>query len=95
MANDPKDNLRQKNLAMQYATHNYILSLDADEALDEQLAAAILEEKKSLIHRAYRMNRCTNYCGRFIRHGLWYPDRKIRILAQKTINKWTTSGCRP
>jgi glycosyltransferase involved in cell wall biosynthesis len=77
----------QKNLAMQYATHNYILSLDADEALDDQLAAAILEEKKSLVHRAYRMNRCTNYCGRFIRHGLWYPDRKIRLFDRR-IAKW-------
>lgn len=77
----------QKNLAMQYAAHNYILSLDADEALDDQLAAAILEEKKSLVHRAYRMNRCTNYCGRFIRHGLWYPDRKIRLFDRR-IAKW-------
>ncbi|MEI9807332.1 MAG: glycosyltransferase family 2 protein [Bacteroidota bacterium] len=72
---------------MQYATNNYILSLDADEALDDQLAAAILEEKKSLLRRAYSMNRCTNYCGRFIRHGLWYPDKKIRLFDRR-IAKW-------
>ncbi|MBL7742137.1 MAG: glycosyltransferase family 2 protein [Chitinophagaceae bacterium] len=77
----------QKNLAMQYATHNYILSLDADEALDDQLCASIQEEKKSLLHRAYSMNRCTNYCGRFIRHGLWYPDKKIRLFDRR-IAKW-------
>lgn len=77
----------QKNLAMQYATHNYILSLDADEALDDKLAASIWQEKKSLHHRIYSMNRCTSYCGHFIRHGLWYPDRKIRLFDRR-IAKW-------
>ena len=77
----------QKNLAMQLASHNYILSLDADEALDDELTASILTEKKSFFHRAYSMNRCTSYCNRFIRHGLWYPDRKIRLFDRR-IAKW-------
>jgi glycosyltransferase involved in cell wall biosynthesis len=77
----------QKNLAMQLASHNYILSLDADEALDDKLVASILTEKTDLYHRAYSMNRCTNYCGRFLRHGLWYPDRKIRLFDRR-IAKW-------
>jgi len=77
----------QKNLAMQLANYDYILSLDADEALDEELAASILREKNSLYFRAYSMNRCTNYCGRFIRHGLWYPDKKIRLFDRR-IAKW-------
>lgn len=73
----------QKNLAIQLASHNYVLSLDADEALDEKLAASILDVKKDFSCRAYRMNRCTNYCGRFIRHGLWYPDKKIRLFDRR------------
>jgi glycosyltransferase involved in cell wall biosynthesis len=73
----------QKNLAIQMATHNYVLSLDADEALDEKLAASILGVKKDFSCRAYRMNRCTNYCGHFIRHGLWYPDPKIRLFDRR------------
>lgn len=77
----------QKNYAMQLATHNYILSLDADEALDEKLIASILEAKKTFSHRAYRVNRCTNYCGRFIRRGLWYPDQKIRLFDRR-IAQW-------
>jgi glycosyltransferase involved in cell wall biosynthesis len=77
----------QKNLAIQLATHRYILSLDADETLDPQLVCSILEEKRSFAYRAYSMNRCTNFCGRFIRHGLWYPDRKIRLF-DKTIAQW-------
>jgi len=77
----------QKNFAMQLATNNYILSLDADEALDDELAASILKAKECFPHRAYRMNRCTSYCGRFMRHGLWYPDKKIRLFDRR-IAKW-------
>ena len=33
------------------------------------------------------MNRCTYYCGRFIRHGAWYPDRKLRLF-NKQLAKW-------
>jgi glycosyltransferase involved in cell wall biosynthesis len=77
----------QKNLAMQLASHNYILSLDADEALNEELVYSILEVKKTFPARAYKMNRCTNYCGRFIRHGLWYPDRKIRLFDRR-VTRW-------
>src|SRR5882724_3951365 len=73
----------QKNFAMQLASHDYILSLDADEALDEPLIASILEAKKTFSFRAYRMNRCTNLCGRFMRHGLWYPDKKIRLFDRR------------
>ncbi len=77
----------QKNYAIQLATHNYILSLDADEELDSTLITSILEAKKTFSNRAYQMNRCTNYCGRFIRHGLWYPDKKIRLFDRR-IAQW-------
>jgi hypothetical protein len=59
------------------------LSLDADEALDEKLVSSILTAKKDFSFRMYRMNRCTNYCGHFIRHGLWYPDKKIRLFDRR------------
>jgi glycosyltransferase involved in cell wall biosynthesis len=77
----------QKNFAMQLASNNYILSLDADEALDDELTASIMQAKENFSHRAYRMNRSTNYCGRFMRHGLWYPDKKIRLFDRR-IAKW-------
>ena len=77
----------QKNFAMQLASNNYILSLDADEALNDKLVTSILEAKKSFVSRAYSMNRCTNFCGRFIRHGLWYPDKKIRLFDRR-VAKW-------
>ncbi len=79
--------IEQKNRALEIATHSYVLSLDADEALDETLLNAILQEKKALHHKAYSMNRCAHYCGKFIYHGLWYPDKKLRLF-DKRIATW-------
>jgi len=71
----------QKNAATALASHDYILFLDADELLSDRLCENILQEKaKGFPQDGYVMNRLNNYCGRWIRHGSWYPDRKIRIL---------------
>src|SRR5690349_22019657 len=43
----------QKNKALEYATNNYVLCLDADEALDEKLIHSILREKQSFKFKAY------------------------------------------
>lgn len=69
----------QKNRALDLASYDYVLSLDADEALDEQLRFLIEKEKQHFNHDGYTMNRCANYCGQFIRFGTWYPDRKLRL----------------
>lgn len=74
---------QQKNKAFQLATHNYILSLDADEALTAELSDSILKEKISFTNPAYQMNRCNIYCGRPIKRGLWYPDKKIRLFDKR------------
>ncbi len=80
--------IQQKNRALQQTTHDYALLLDADEALSTELKNSILKEKENNFPAdAYRMNRCTNYCGKFIRHGLWYPDRKVRLI-KKSVGKW-------
>lgn len=80
--------IEQKNFALTLASHNYVLSLDADEALNKTLLAAILQEKNNNFpYRAYIMNRCACYCGKFIHHGLWYPDRKLRLF-DKSIAYW-------
>ncbi|MBC7829366.1 MAG: glycosyltransferase family 2 protein [Chitinophagaceae bacterium] len=77
----------QKNAALQLSSHDLVLSLDADEALSNTLIREIQTEKRISGHEAYMMNRCTNYCGKFIRHGSWYPDKKIRLFSKK-IAKW-------
>lgn len=78
----------QKNAALKLASHDFVLSLDADEALSPELNREILAEKKASGHDAYVMNRCTNYCGKFIRHGSWYPDKKTRLFNKK-MAKWS------
>jgi glycosyltransferase involved in cell wall biosynthesis len=69
----------QKNFATTQATHHWVLSLDADEALSPELEQSILQAKQNLHHNAYRMPRLTNYCGTWIKHCGWYPDKKLRL----------------
>jgi len=71
--------IEQKNFAITMASYEYILSLDADEALDEEMKKSVLEAKQSWNYSAYSFNRLTNYCGRWIYHCGWYPDRKLRL----------------
>lgn len=71
--------IQQKNWAITQASNNIILSLDADEAISEKLKDSILEVKKNWKHDGYSFNRMTNYCGKWIKHGLWYPDIKLRL----------------
>ncbi len=79
--------IKQKNRALAYSTHPYVLSLDADEAIDQTLAASILNIKKNFNKDGYYMNRLTNYCGRWIRYCGWYPDKKLRIF-DRTKGMW-------
>jgi glycosyltransferase involved in cell wall biosynthesis len=75
--------IEQKNWAKKQASFDYVLSLDADEALDENLQASILRVKKDWKADAYRMNRLTNYCGKWIHHSGWYPDTKTRLFDRR------------
>lgn len=77
----------QKNKALEFAKHNYVLSLDADEMLDDELKASILKAKKGFAFSAYKMNRCAFYRGKFIKHGTWYPESKVRLF-DKRLLKW-------
>lgn len=72
--------IQQKNFAVMQADNMFILSLDADELLSNELKKSILEEKQNGFPSvAYSMNRLNNYCGQWIHHGDYYPDRKIRL----------------
>ncbi|HET8549277.1 MAG TPA: glycosyltransferase family 2 protein [Bryobacteraceae bacterium] len=71
---------RQKNLAAERASHDWILSIDADEALSEALEGEIWRIKKNgPQYDAYTMPRLAQYLGRWILHSGWYPDRKVRL----------------
>lgn len=71
--------IAQKNYAVDQASYDYILALDADEVLSEELKASVLEVKASWKYDGYSVNRFNNYCGKWIRFCGWYPDRKIRL----------------
>jgi glycosyltransferase involved in cell wall biosynthesis len=70
----------QKNSAAEQAAHDWILSIDADEALSEALEGEIWNLKKNgPRYDAYTVPRLAQYLGRWILHSGWYPDRKIRL----------------
>jgi glycosyltransferase involved in cell wall biosynthesis len=73
--------IEQKNYAASLAEHPWILSLDADEALSEQLTHSIMQLKVSgsSTQTAYSMNRLNRIGEQWIRHGGWYPDTKVRL----------------
>lgn len=79
-----------KNFANTLATHLYILSLDADERLSLELINSI-NSTKSNLSGVYSMNRLNNYCGKWIKHGGWYPDVKIRLFP-KNLVLWEGEG---
>ena len=77
-----------KNYGNSLASHEYILSLDADEALSEELRTEIkLLKNNNSIADAYFLNRLTNYCGKWIWHCGWYPDKKLRLW-NRNKGKW-------
>lgn len=80
--------IQQKNWAREQANYDLVLSLDADEALDETLKSSILAIKSNPEFSGYKMNRLTNYCGKWIRHTGWYPDTKLRLW-KKGSGEWT------
>jgi glycosyltransferase involved in cell wall biosynthesis len=79
--------IAQKNFALSQCRYNYILSLDADEALDETLISQISSIKSNWDADAYSFNRLTSHCGKFIHHCGWYPDVKIRLWDCR-VGKW-------
>lgn len=79
----------QKNSAAQKATRPWLLNLDADEVVSPALAEEIagVVSAPAAAHAAYEFPRCTFYCGRWIRHGDWYPDR-VRRLWRNGTGRW-------
>ena len=78
----------QRNFAMSLATKSHLLCIDADEVLSEELAAEIaLLKKEGFEKEVYTINRLTSFCGKWIKHGMWYPD-KIQRLIKHGVAHW-------
>jgi len=74
----------QKNYASDQASHDWILSLDADEALSEDLEAEIWQLKKNgPTYDSYTVPRLAQYLGKWILYSGWYPDRKMRLFDRR------------
>jgi glycosyltransferase involved in cell wall biosynthesis len=74
----------QKNYAADQAAFDWVLSIDADEALSEDLEGEIWNLKKNgPDHDAYTVPRLAQYLGRWILYSGWYPDRKIRLFDRR------------
>ena len=80
---------QQKNYANQLAQGPYILSLDADEELSDELVKEIHQLKQNL-SGVYALNRLTNYCGTWIHHSDWFPDFQKRLFP-KDHCRWSES----
>jgi glycosyltransferase involved in cell wall biosynthesis len=75
----------QKNRALDLATGDWVLSLDADEWVTPELRVEI---ERTLAapgsHAAFRLPRLSSYCGRFMRHSGWWPDYVTRLFRRST-----------
>lgn len=77
----------QKNFAVEQATYDHILSLDADEAISPRLEKSILAAKQDFRYDGYKFDRLNNYCGKWIYFTNLSPERRIRLFNRKKA-KW-------
>lgn len=77
----------QRQYATSLTSHNYVLSIDADEELSPALRQSLLEFKNGTpAHRVYAVSRLNYYCGYAVRHCGWYPDVQIRLFDKRFAN---------
>ena len=81
--------LAQKNYAASRASHDWVLSIDADERVTPELSASIRQSlEQPPPHAAFRMKRVTRHLGRWIRSTDWYPDYQTRLYDRRSA-EWT------
>jgi glycosyltransferase involved in cell wall biosynthesis len=70
---------KQKQFAVAHAAHDWVLCMDADELVSDELREAVLAELAAPRGFVYTMARCNRFLGRWLRHGEGYPDWNIRL----------------
>ncbi len=75
-----------KNVGNDMAKNDWILSIDADEVLSDELVA-VLQKLKPEDGKVYALDRLTNFCGKWIHHSGWYPDWKVRLFNRQHV-RW-------
>ncbi|EPR72933.1 Glycosyl transferase, family 2 [Winogradskyella psychrotolerans RS-3] len=76
--------IEQKNFALSQASNDHIVSLDGDEALSDKLQQSIIDLKSNWKFDGYYANRFNNFCGQWIKHSDWYPNKKLRIFDRRS-----------
>lgn len=69
----------QKRLAAEKASNKWVLNIDADERISDELREAIVETLKNPAFDGYRFPRKNYFLGRWMKHGGWYPDYVLRL----------------
>lgn len=78
--------IEQKNFALNQAKYNHVVSLDGDEALSKKLQNSIVDLKTNWKYDGYYANRFNNFCGQWIKHSDWYPNKKLRVFDKRKGN---------
>ena len=73
----------QKNRALTWAQHNWVLGLDADEWVSPILANSIQAALRSPTVFGFEINRLGVWMGTEIHHGVWRPDRSVRLFDRR------------
>ncbi len=74
----------QKKLAEDNASNDWVLSLDSDEVVSEELREEIIRMMDNVDEKTVcRLNRLTSFCNKFIHHSGWHPDRIVRLYNKK------------
>lgn len=79
---------KTKNYGNNLAVNDWIFSIDADEELSSELQEDLKLLKEKKLAGVYEVKRLNNYCGQWIKHAGWYPDKKIRLFNKKECS-WT------
>lgn len=82
---------RQKQFAVEQATHDWVLCLDADERVSPELAASMvraLQSSEAPAAQVYRCARRNRFLGRWLRHGEGYPDWCARLFDRRSA-RWS------
>lgn len=69
----------QKNRALDHATGDWVLSIDADETVSEELAAEVRATIAMTPSHVFAIPRLSSFLGRPMRHGDWWPDEVPRL----------------
>lgn len=75
--------IEQKNFALKLASYDHIVSIDADESLSKSLQKSIIDLKSNWRFDGYYCNRLNYFCGQWIKHTTWYPDKKLRVFDRR------------